>query len=112
VKRFATLSHHSKKVAKHSKESSMPGEATVPHDAAAHERVFRKRSPTGNWEIHSWGDGRFAGMAAISAITALQVGATLTPVPEDQVALNEAAKYLSATLARQLKSFQQALTED
>jgi hypothetical protein len=51
-------------------------------------------------------------MAAISAITALQVGATLTPVPEDQVALNEAAKYLSATLARQLKSFQQALTED
>lgn len=89
----------------------MPGEATVPRDAT-HERVFKKRSPTGNWEIHSWGDGRFSGMAAISAITALQVGATLTPVPEDQVALNEAAKYLSAALGPQLKSFQQALTED
>jgi len=90
----------------------MPGEATVPYDAITHERVYKKRSPMGNWEIHSWGDGRFSGMAAISAITALQVGATLTPVPEDQVALNDAAKYLLETLAPQLKSFQQALTAD
>jgi hypothetical protein len=112
VKRFASLSHHSKKVAKHAKESSMPGEATIPRDAIIHERVSKKRSPTGNWEIHSWGDGRFSGMAVISAITALQVGATLTPVPEDQIALNEAAKYLLETLAPQLRSFQQALTAD
>jgi len=51
-------------------------------------------------------------MAAISAITTLQIGATLTPIPADQVALNKAAEYLLNTLASQLKSFQQALTAD
>jgi hypothetical protein len=90
----------------------MPVETTVAHDAITDKRVFEKRSPIGNWEIHSWGDGRFSGMAAVSAITTLQVGATLTPVPEDRVALNKAAEYLLDTLASQLKSFQQALTAD
>jgi hypothetical protein len=90
----------------------MPVEATVAHDAITDKRASKKRSPTGNWEIHSWGDGRFSGMAAVSAITALQVGATLTPIPADQVALNKAAKYLIDRLAPQLKSFQQTLTAD
>jgi hypothetical protein len=90
----------------------MPVETTVAHDAIADKRVFEKRSPIGNWEIHSWGDGKFSGMAAISAITTLQIGATLTPILADQVALNKAAEYLLNTLAPQLKSFQQALTAD
>jgi len=112
VKRIAIFFHYPKKVTKHSKESSMPVEATAAHDAITDKRVSKKRSPTGNWEIHSWGDGRFSGMAAISAITALQVGATLTPISEDQVALNKAANYLLEMLAPQLKSFRQALTAD
>jgi len=91
----------------------MPVETTAAaHDAITDKRVFEKRSSIGNWEIHSWGDGKFSGMAAISAITTLQIGATLTPIPADQVALNKAAEYLLDTLASQLKSFQQALTAD
>jgi len=90
----------------------MPVEATVAHDAITDKSVSKKRSPTGTWEIHSWGEGRFSGMAAVSAITALQIGATLTPIPADQVALNKAAKYLLDTLAPQLKSLLQALTAD
>jgi hypothetical protein len=90
----------------------MPVGTSVTHDAITDKRVFKKRSPIGNWEIHAWGDGKFAGMAAVSAITALQIGATLTPVPADQVALNKAVEYLLDTLASQLKSFQQALTAD
>jgi hypothetical protein len=90
----------------------MPVDVTVAHSAITDKQISKMRSPTGNWEIHSWGDGKFSGMAAVSAITALQVGATLTPIPEDQVALNKAATYLLETLAPQLKSFQQALTAD
>jgi len=90
----------------------MPVETTVAHDAIPDKRGLKKRGPTGNWEIHSWGDGRFSGMAAVSAITALQVGATLTPIAADQVALNKAAEYLLDALASQIKSFQQALTAD
>jgi hypothetical protein len=113
TKRFVSVFHYPKKVAKHSKESSMPVETTAAaHDAITDKRVFEKRSPIGNWEIHSWGDGKFSGMAAISAITTLQIGATLTPIPADRVALNKAAEYLLNTLASQLKSFQQALTAD
>jgi hypothetical protein len=87
----------------------MPVETTVAHGAAGNKHVIDKKSPIGNWEIHSWGDGQFPGMAAISAITALQIGATLSPVPADKVALNKAAEYLLDALASQLKSFHQAL---
>jgi hypothetical protein len=90
----------------------MPVETTVTHDAANNKRVINKRSPIGSWEIHSWGDGKFAGMAAVSAITTLQIGATLTPIPEDQIALNKAVDYLLEALASQLKPFQQALAVD
>lgn len=51
------------------------------------------------------GDGKFPGMAAVSAITTLQIGATLTPSPADKIALNTAAEYLMAALASQLKAF-------
>jgi len=51
-------------------------------------------------------------MAVVSAITTLQIGATLTSAPADRIALNKAAEYLSDTLASQLKSFQQALIAD
>ena len=46
-----------------------------------------------------------SGMAVLSAITTLQIGATLAPLPEDQVALNKAAEYLLSALAPQLKLF-------
>ena len=90
----------------------MSVETTVAHDAGNNKRAIDKRSRVGIWEIHSWGDGKCSGMAAVSAITTLQIGATLTPIPADQVALNKAAEYLLNTLASQLKSFQQALTAD
>jgi hypothetical protein len=87
----------------------MPIETIVAHHAIENKHAIDKRSPIGNWEIYSWGDGNFPGMAAISAITALQIGATLSPVPADKVALNKAAEYLLDALASQLKSFHQAL---
>ena len=90
----------------------MPVGTTVAQDAISDKRAIDKRSQIGNWEIHSWGDGKFSGMAAVSAITTLQIGATLTPVPADQIALNKAAEYLLDTLASQVKSFRQALTAD
>ncbi len=90
----------------------MPVETTVAHDAINNKSAIDKRSPVGSWEIHSWGDGKFAGMAAISAITTLQIGATLTAIPADQIALNKAAEYLLDALASQLKPFQQALAVD
>ncbi len=46
------------------------------------------------------------------AITTLQIGATLTPIPADQIALYKAAEYLLDALASQLKPFQQALAVD
>ena len=71
------------------------------------QRPVSRMSPIGNWEIHSWGDGAVPGMAVISAITTLQVGATLAAMPEDKAAMNEAAEYLKNALRPQLKSFQQ-----
>jgi hypothetical protein len=76
-------------------------------DATDSTSIISKSSPIGNWEIHSWGDGAAPGMAAVSAITTLQVGATLASAPEDKIAMNEAAEYLKKVLASQLKSFQQ-----
>jgi hypothetical protein len=90
----------------------MPVETAVAHDAVNNKRATDKRRPVRSWEIHSWGDGKFSGMAVVSAITTLQIGATLTPIPADQVALNKAAEYLLDALASQLKSFQQALTAE
>jgi hypothetical protein len=87
----------------------MPTEITVPHDATDYRRAIDKRSPIGNWEIHSWGDGKFSGMAAVSAITTLQIGATLTPVPADKIALNKAVEYLMDALQSQIKSFQETI---
>lgn len=80
---------------------------TAVQDAIDNTRTINKSGPIGNWEIHSWGDGAAPGMAAVSAITTLQVGATLASTPEDQIAMNEAAEYLKKALASQLKSFQQ-----
>jgi hypothetical protein len=83
---------------------------TDAHETTDNKRPINKKSPIGNWEIHSWGDGTFPGMAVVSAITTLQVGATLATVPADRIALNKAAEYLLDTLATQLKSFQQILS--
>jgi len=80
------------------------------HDATDNTRTINKNSPIGNWEIHSCGDGAVPGIAVISAITTLQVGATLATTPADKIAMNEAAEYLKNALAPQLKSFQQRLS--
>lgn len=90
----------------------MPGGTIVAQAAIRNKSVVDKKGQIGNWEIHSWGDGKFSGMAAVSAITALQIGATLTPVSADQIALNKAAEYLLDMLAPQVKSFWQALNTD
>jgi len=87
----------------------MPIETTVARNPTDDKRAIDRRSPIGNWKMHSWGDGRFPGMAAVSAITTLQIGATLAPIPADKIALNKAAEYLIAALAFQLKSFQKAI---
>ncbi|HEX3968191.1 MAG TPA: hypothetical protein VHW70_09525 [Edaphobacter sp.] len=80
------------------------------HDAADNQRPFTQKCPVGNWEIHSWGDGAVPGMAVVSAITTLQVGATLAATSADRIAMNQAAEYLKTALAPQLKSFQQSLS--
>ena len=80
------------------------------HDATDNTRTINKSSPIGNWEIHSWGDGAVPGMAVVSAITTLQVGATLAIDPEDKIAMNEAVEYLKSALAPQLRSVQQKLS--
>jgi hypothetical protein len=90
----------------------MPGGTTVAQAAIGNKGVVDKKSEIGNWEIHSWGNGKFSGMAAVSAITALQIGATLTPISADQIALNKAAEYLLDTLAPQVRSFWQTSTTD
>jgi hypothetical protein len=51
-------------------------------------------------------------MAAVSAIATLQIGATLTPLQADKIALNKAADYLMDALSSQLKSFQQAIAAE
>lgn len=95
----------------------MPGGTTVAQDAIRDKRAIENQRAIenrqfGNWEIHSWGNGKFSGMAAVSAITALQIGATLSPVSADQIALNKAAEYLLDTLAPQVRSFWQSLAAD
>lgn len=80
------------------------------HDATDNTATIQTAGP-GNWEIHSRGDGAVPGMAVISAITTLQVGATLATTPADKIAMTEAAEYLRNTLAPQLTSFQQKLSK-
>jgi hypothetical protein len=79
------------------------------HEATDHNHTAGRSRLIGDWEVHTWGGGRLPGMAAVSAIATLQLGATLTDVPEDKVALNKAAEYLTKALAPQLKAFQQGL---
>jgi hypothetical protein len=90
----------------------MPAGTTDAHETVDSKGFSDTIRPIGNWEVHSWGDGEFPGMAAVSAITTLQVGATLTTVPADKIALNKAAEYLMDALAPQLKSFQRALSAE
>jgi hypothetical protein len=87
----------------------MPATTDVP-DATDHRRPINKKSAVGDWEIHSWGHGAFPGMAILSAITTLQVGATLATDLADKIALNQAADSLKNTLTPQLKSFQRILS--
>jgi hypothetical protein len=74
-------------------------------------QVVGKKSQVADWEVHSWGNGRLPGMAAISAIATLQVGATLTEDPADKLAMNKAADYLIKALAPQLKTFRKILAD-
>jgi hypothetical protein len=90
----------------------MSVETTVAHDAGNNKRAIDKRRPVGSWEVHSWGDGRCSGMAAVSAITTLQIGATLSPIAADQIALNKAAEFLLDALAPQLKLLLRTLVPD
>ena len=82
---------------------------TTVHDATDHHLAVDKRSSIGEWEVHSWGTSRLPGMAALSAIATLQLGATLAEDPADSITLNRAAEYLTSALAQQLKAFQQKL---
>jgi hypothetical protein len=70
-----------------------------------------KKSQARDWEVHSCGNGNRPGMAVVSAIATLQVGATLAEDPADKIALNEAADYLISTLMPQLKAFRKALAD-
>jgi hypothetical protein len=90
----------------------MPIETTVARNATDYKRVIDTKNPIGSWEMHSWGDGKLPGMAAVSAIATLQIGATLTPLQADKIALNKAVDYLMDALSSQLKSFQQAIAAE
>jgi hypothetical protein len=90
----------------------MPVGTTVADGAMDKKTAIDRKNPIGNWEIHCRGNGSSSGMAVLSAITTLQIGATLAPLPEDQVALNRAAEYLLGALACQLKSLLQTLDTD
>jgi hypothetical protein len=87
----------------------MPTETATSYKAMDSNGNIKKRNPIGNWEVHSCGDGEVPGMAVVSAITTLQIGATLASIPADKTAMNQAAEYLMKALAPQLKSFRQAL---
>ena len=84
--------------------------ATV--QSAVDHHAVDKTNRAGDWEVHFWGDDRLPGMAAVSAIATLQLGATLTDVPEEKLALSNAAEYLIRTLAPQLKTFRRAWAAD
>jgi hypothetical protein len=84
------------------------GRATV-DGATDHNHSVDKASSIGEWEVHSWGNGNVPGMAALSAIATLQLGATLAEDPADSMTLDLAAEYLTSALAYQLKALQQKL---
>jgi hypothetical protein len=84
------------------------GNAALP-DTADYNFAVDKKSPVGDWEIHACGDGRLPGMAVVSAIATLQLGATLAEATEDKIAMNEAVEYLTKTFASQLKIFRETL---
>jgi hypothetical protein len=90
----------------------MPVGTTVADGAMDKNPAIDRKNLIGNWEIHCRGNGRSSGMAVLSAITTLQIGATLAPLPEDQIALNRAADYLLSALAPQLKFLLQTLASD
>jgi hypothetical protein len=87
-------------------------EFATPQAAVDHYHSVDKISHAGDWEVHFWGDDRLPGMAAVGAIATLQLGATLTEVPEDKIAMSKAAEYLTRALASQLKTFRRALAVD
>ena len=78
--------------------------------ATDHNHPVDKKSSIGEWEVHSWGKGNVPGMAALSAIATLQLGATLAEDPADAMTLDLAAEYLTSALAYQLKDLQHKLT--
>lgn len=90
----------------------MPIEIVTARGIRNDKRDTDEKGAIGNWEVHSWGHSKFPGMAAISAITTLQIGATLSPLPADKIALNNAVEYLMDALSPQLKSFQHALVAE
>jgi hypothetical protein len=91
----------------------MPIETATVHatvdGATNHNHAVDKTSSIGEWEVHSWGNSRVPGMAALSAIATLQLGATLAEDPADSLTLNRAAEYLTSALGHQLKALQQKL---
>jgi hypothetical protein len=76
--------------------------------ATDNNHIEEKKIQNGDWAVHSWGNAKFPGIAAISAIATLQLSATLSEVPEDQIAMNKAAEYLTEALASQIRSFREA----
>jgi hypothetical protein len=84
-------------------------EFATPQAAVDHYHAVDKTSHAGDWEVHFWGLDRLPGMAAVGAIATLQLGATLTEIPEEKIAMSKAAEYLTRALAPQLKIFQRAL---
>jgi hypothetical protein len=114
VKRFAVPFHYvedgTSKVSRRSLLMSI--EFATVQSAVDHHHAVDKTSHAGDWEVHFWGDDRLPGMAAVSAIATLQLGATLTDVPEEKIAMSKAAEYLIRALAPQLKTFRRALATD
>jgi hypothetical protein len=76
---------------------------------SAYGIIIDRRTLIGDWEGGQWGDGKFPGIAAVSAIATLREGARVTEDESARTALNKAADKLTLDLSDQINSFQRAL---
>jgi hypothetical protein len=69
------------------------------------------QSLIGDWDgyLHHWGDGKFPGIVAVSAIVLLTYQAETATNPEIARAFGQAAHELTKQLAGQIESFKTAL---
>jgi hypothetical protein len=69
------------------------------------------QSLIGDWENGHFGDGKFPGFGAVSAIAYLRYKATVAASPEIGKVFSQAADNLTKSLGREIESFQRALDE-